>query len=100
MANVVTMVSARIAPDRVPELTAAFSAALRAGLPERRQTTLMRGDRDQWQIVTLWRSREDLDHYLASVAEPFATGLFRRTGGTPDVAIFEVVVDSNAPWWP
>ena len=57
-------------------------------------------DRDRWQIVTVWRSRADLDEYLASVSEPFATGLFRKVGGTPDVAVFEVVVDSNAPWWP
>ena len=53
-----------------------------------------------WQIVTLWRSRADVDAYVASVSEPFAIGLFRKHGGVPEVAVFEVVVDSNAPWWP
>jgi hypothetical protein len=100
MASVVTMVSAKIAPERVPEVTGPFSAAVRAGLPERRQTTLLRGDGDIWRIVTVWRSREDLDAYLASVDEPFARRLFRKAGGTPEVDIFEVVVDSHAPWWP
>jgi anti-sigma-K factor RskA len=100
MPNVITIVSATIAPDRAAELTAAFGAAVRGGLPERRQTTLMKGDGNRWQIVTLWRSRADLDAYVAAVAEPFAVGLFRRMGGVPEVAVYEVVVDSNAPWWP
>jgi len=100
MANVVTMVSARIAPDRADEVTGPFSEAVRAGLPERRQTSLLRRDDDRWCIVTVWRSRHDLDAYLASVDEPFARRLFRNAGGTPEVEVFEVVVDSSAPWWP
>lgn len=101
MGSVVTMVSARIAPDRVPEVTGPFSEALRAGLPgERRQTSLLRGDGDVWRLVTVWRSREDLEDYLASVEEPFARRLFREAGGMPEVEIFEVVLDSGAPFWP
>jgi antibiotic biosynthesis monooxygenase len=100
MPSVITMVSARIAPARIPEVTARFSAAVRAGMPERRQTTLLRGGGDLWRIVTVWRSRADLDAYLASVEEPFAIGLFRMTGGSPEVEVFEVAGDSSAPWWP
>jgi heme-degrading monooxygenase HmoA len=101
MAGVVTIVSARIAPNRVSEVTGPFSEAVRTGMPERRQTSLLRGDGDRWQIVTVWRSREDLDSYLASVEEPFARQLFRRAGGTPEVEIFEVVLDSHsALMWP
>jgi len=94
------MVSAKIAPEPVPDVTGPFSAAVRSGMPERRQTTLLRGDRDIWRIVTVWRSREDLDAYLASVEEPFARRLFREAGGKPEVDIFEVVLDSHASWWP
>jgi heme-degrading monooxygenase HmoA len=100
MASVVTMVSARIAPDRVAEVIGPFSAAVRAGMPERRQTSLLRGDDDLWRIVTVWRSRADLAAYLTSVGEPFARRLFREAGGVPEVDVFEVVVDSDAPWWP
>jgi hypothetical protein len=100
MAGVVTMVSARIAPDRVPEVTGPFSEAVRAGMPERRQTSLLRGDGDLWQVVTLWRSRADLESYLASVDEPFAHRLLRQAGGTPEVTVFEVVLDSGALMWP
>ncbi len=101
MANVITMVSARIPAARVPDLTGAFSQAVRAGLPgQRRQTFLLRGEGDLWRIVTVWRSREDLDAYLASVDEPFARRLLRDAGGTPEADVFDVIVDSNAPWWP
>jgi hypothetical protein len=101
MASVITMVTARIAPNRAPDLTGAFSEAVRAGLPgQRRQTTLLRGDGDLWRIVTVWRSREDLDTYLASVEEPFARRLLREAGGTPEADVFESIVDSNAQWWP
>lgn len=83
MTSVVSTVSARIPPDREEEVIARFSEAVRTGLPERRQTCLLRGEDHLWQIVTVWNSRGDLDRYLASVDEPFAHQLFRLTGGTP-----------------
>jgi quinol monooxygenase YgiN len=99
-AGVVTMVSARVAPARVSELTGLFSAAVRAGMPERHQTSLLRGDDHRWLLLTVWRSRAELDAYLSSTAEPFALRLFRRVGAEPEVAVFDVMVDSGAPWWP
>ena len=100
MAAVVSMVTAAIAPDRVAEITGPFSEAIRGGMPERRQTTLLRGEGNRWIVMTVWRSREDLDAYLSSVEEPFARRLFRQAGGEPTVEIFEVVLDSAATWWP
>jgi heme-degrading monooxygenase HmoA len=100
MSGVVTTVRARIAPERTAEVTGPFSEAVRAGMPERRQTSLLRGDGDLWQIVTVWRSRADLNAYLASVDEPFAHRLLRTAGGIPEVEIFELVLDSNAVMWP
>jgi heme-degrading monooxygenase HmoA len=99
MSAVVTMVSARIAPDRVHEVTGPFTEAVRVGMPERRQTTLLRGDGDEWRIVTAWDSRDDLEAYLASVAEPFALRVLRGAGGSPTVEVFDVVADSSAPFW-
>jgi len=100
MVSVVSMVSARIPPERAPEVIARFSVAVRAGMPERRHTSLLRREDDEWRIVTFWRSREDLDAYLASVDEPFAKQLLREAGGTPEVKVFEVMLDSSAKFWP
>jgi hypothetical protein len=100
MVSVVSMVSARIPPERAAEVTAGFGTAVRAGMPERRQTILLRGDNDVWRIVTVWRDRADLDAYLASVDEPFARRLLREAGGVPEVDVFELVLDSGVPFWP
>jgi heme-degrading monooxygenase HmoA len=100
MSSVVTMVRARIAPERASEVASAFSEAVRAGMPERRQTSLLRGEGDLWQIVTVWRSRADLDAYLASVEEPFARRLLRLAGGMPEVEVFDVMLDTHAVLWP
>jgi hypothetical protein len=40
-----------------------------------------------------------VENYLASVDEPFADRLFRAAGGVTQVEIFDVVLDSDAPFW-
>jgi hypothetical protein len=100
MTEVVTMVSARIAPDRVPEVADRFAAAVRAGMPERRHTSLFRGDGDLFRVVTVWRSRDDLERYLATTDRPFAVRLLEDAGGDPVVDVLELVMDSKTTWWP
>jgi hypothetical protein len=100
MPEVVTIVTALIPPDRVEDLIAEFGAAIRTGLPERRHTSLLRGEENMLRIVTVWRSRADLEHYLASTDRPFAVSLMRRFGGDPVVEIHELVLDSTTAWWP
>jgi hypothetical protein len=100
MPEIVTMVSAHIVPARIPQVIDRFAAAVREGMPERRHTSLLRGDGDLLRIVTVWRSREDLDHYLTTTDRPFAVSLLEAAGGAPVVEILEVVMDSNIPWWP
>jgi hypothetical protein len=100
MSEIVTMVSAHIPPERIPDVIAGFGAAVRAGMPERRHTSLLRGDGDLIRIVTVWRSRNELDHYLASTDRPFAIALLERAGGAPVVEVLELIMDSNPPWWP
>jgi hypothetical protein len=72
MPEVVSMASAWIPPERADEVIAEFRAAVRRGMPERRHTSLYRGEHGLMRIVTVWRSREDLDRYLAPVDRPFA----------------------------
>jgi hypothetical protein len=101
MPEVVTIVTAHIPPDRIDDLVAEFGATVRAGLlPERRHTSLLRGEKNMMRIVTVWHSRADLDHYLANTARPFAVSLLQRFGGTPIVDIHDLVLDSTTPWWP
>jgi hypothetical protein len=102
MSEVVTMVSAHIAPERVADVIEAFGAAVRAGMPERRHTSLFRGEGNLVRIVTVWRSREELERYLSSVdrRRGFALALLEGAGGTPVVEVLELVMDSNTTWWP
>jgi hypothetical protein len=99
MSEVVTMVSAHIAPDRVAEVIEGFADAVRAGLPERRHTSLFRGDGGLMRIVTVWRSREDLERYRATAERPLAVTLLEQAGGTPVIDVLELVLDSNTTWW-
>jgi heme-degrading monooxygenase HmoA len=100
MSEVVTMVSAHIPADRADDVIAGFSAAIRAGMPERRHTSLFRGDGDLIRVVTVWRSREDLARYLSATDRSFAVALLEDAGGTPTVDVLERVLDSNTTWWP
>ena len=100
MSEVVTMVSAHIAPERVADVIADFGAAVRAGMPERRHTSLLRGDGDLLRIVTVWRNRQDLERYLSTTDRPFAVRLLEDAGGTPVVEVLELVMDSDTTWWP
>jgi hypothetical protein len=99
MPEVVSMASAYISPERVDDVIAEFCAAVRRGMPERRHTSLYRGEGGLMRIVTVWRSREDLDRYLATVDRPFARRLLEDAGGQTVVDVLELVIDSNTTWW-
>ena len=70
------------------------------GVPEHRHTSLLRGDGGLTPIVTVWRSRDDLDRHLACVDKPFAVGLLESAGGVTVVEVLGLVLDSNTAWWP
>jgi hypothetical protein len=78
MSEVVSMVSAHIAPERTEDVIEEFGAALRAGMPEHRHTSLLRGGGGLMRIVTIWRSRHDLDRYLAGVDKPAGSARHHR----------------------
>lgn len=93
MAEVVTLVSGLIEPGRAHEVLDPYREALQQGPPpEIEETFLLKGDGDQMAILSVWHRRADLDAMLASGQEPFARRLIRSAGGTPEVAIYEVVV--------
>ena len=39
-------------------------------------TALVRGEANEWQIITLWRSRAQLEEYRRSVDTPAAVAIF------------------------
>jgi hypothetical protein len=90
---VVTMVEARVASDREADLIEAYGGTTEGELPPQMvETFLLRaGEDDLWRIATVWRSREDLEAYRASVETPGAILMFRAAGAEPEVTVFDVV---------
>ena len=88
---VVTMVEGQVDPDRVEDLLAAFSAGSDHLPPAIVESFLLRAEgADTWRIVTVWRSREELDSYRASVETPGSFAMFRAVGVEPTLTVFEV----------
>lgn len=96
MAEVVSMVTGLVQPDRVHEVSDPYREALRDGPPpDLEDTFLLRRDAGQLAILSVWHRRADLDAMLASGEEPFARRLIRGAGGTPEVAIYQVLARAN-----
>jgi heme-degrading monooxygenase HmoA len=88
---VVTIVEGRVDPDRMSDLAEAFSQGSGNLPPAIVESFLLRPeDGDAWRIVSVWRSREELDAYRASVETPGAFAIFRAAGVEPTLTIFEV----------
>jgi quinol monooxygenase YgiN len=88
---VVTMVEGHVDQDREGDLLAAFSAAgesLPSAIVE--SFLLKAEDSNAWRIVSVWRSREELDSYRASVETPGAIRIFRSVGVEPFVKVFDI----------
>lgn len=89
---VVTMVAAHVAEERGSELRHSFTGATRDMPPGILQTFLVRvPGGHEWRILTVWRSREDLESYRATVETPEAIRVFRAVGSEPVVGEFEVL---------
>ncbi|CAN5618673.1 hypothetical protein BH23CHL8_BH23CHL8_21120 [soil metagenome] len=96
MAEVVTLVTGTVEPDRVREVVEPYEAALAgAPPPALEETFLLRSGAGELAILTVWHRRDDLDAMLASGEEPFARRLIREAGGTPAVTVFDIVVRSG-----
>ena len=91
MAEVVTLVTGIIAPERVAEVDGPYREGLRDGPPpDLEETFLLQGADGQMAILSVWHRRADLNAMLASGEEPFARRLIREAGGTPQVAVYEI----------
>jgi len=89
--HVLSITSAAVQPDSAPAVIEAYrrvTSQLPAAVVH---TALVQGDADDWRIVTLWRSREQLEEYRRRVGTAAAIKIFRDAGAEPTVAVFDVV---------
>ena len=94
---VLTEVAAQVVPERVPEVVPAFTALLRAGLPDGLvRTELLEGPDGVWRIQSLWRDQAALDAVRAGPAPPAAPTLFRSLGAEPTLTVLRVQETSGS----
>lgn len=90
-APVLSVTAAVVAPEFATAVIEAYRTAT-ASLPHMvLQTVLARGEADQWRIVTLWRSRDQMEEYRRSVDVSAAVKIFRDAGAEPTVTVYDVV---------
>lgn len=88
--EILTEVSARV-PDTSGSVAAEFGLLLEAPLPDGLlRTELLRGDDDEWRILSLWRNQAALDAMRSGPEPPAAPALFKRLGGEPVLRILRV----------
>jgi len=90
---VMTVLEARVSPERVGDLERAYRAAGASLPPGIVETFLARDVRDAgvFRIVTIWESRGALEAMRASEETPKGIVLFQEAGASPEISIFEVL---------
>jgi heme-degrading monooxygenase HmoA len=93
---VVTMLEARITAEKETDLVREYAGPSDELPPFIIETFLVRAtDSDVWRIVTVWRSREDLESYRASVETPEGVRVFRAVGAEPTLTVFDVITHAT-----
>jgi heme-degrading monooxygenase HmoA len=88
---VVTMLEARVPPEREADLLREYGAVGGSLPPFIVESFLLHEpDSDAWRIVTVWRSRDDLDAYRASVDTPEGVRILRAVGSEPTLTVSDV----------
>jgi quinol monooxygenase YgiN len=96
---VMTMLEARVSPERWEALRASYAERARpsedAPVVE---SFLVQSDDDPetWRIVTVWRDRESLDAMRASGETPTGVLIFRDADAEPRLSIFNVFANPRA----
>jgi hypothetical protein len=97
---VLTVLEARVQPDRVPDLLRAFEETKSSAVPPFIvRSFLLRSDQDPdvWRIMTIFRSPEDLDAMRASGQTPRAVAMFRAAGAEPTFSRFTIADQLEYP---
>jgi len=90
---VMTVLRARVAPDRVEDLERVYREGVAKLPPDIVETFLVRDSHDPslFCIITLWVSAEALARMRASTEKPRGIQMFEAAGAKPDIEIFDVV---------
>ena len=96
---VMTVLEARVAPERVGDLERAYREAVSEIPPGIVETFLVRDTNDAavFRIMTVWVSREDLEKMRASGVKPKGVQIFEAAGAAPKLSILDVVIHKAAP---
>lgn len=96
--QILTEVSAVVAPEREADLLAAYRELVTRPLPAGLvRTELLTGQGGRWRVQTLWRDRAALEAVRAAPEPPAALRLFRSVDAEPEVALFDVALGRVAP---
>lgn len=99
MAFVVTVLEARVAPERAADLQAAYAESARGPFPPGlvRSTLLRHGsDPALWRIETTWRSHEALAA-MRQAGKPRGVQIFEAAGAAPSLSVFDVIAELAPP---
>ncbi len=89
----VTILEARVEPEKWAALESEHRAANRHMPPQLLESVLLQSAEDPmlWRALSLWRSHEALEEYRHSVETPKGVEMFRQAGAEPHLTEFEVV---------
>lgn len=90
---IATVLKARVTAEKWNRLEIAFRKGVRAIPRQLLHTFLVQSaeDPDQWQIITVWRSREAFDEASHGSEALTCVGMFHQAGVEPERSIYEVI---------
>ena len=97
---VVTVLEARVLPERAADLRAAYAEAARGPFPPgliRSSLLQQRTDQTQWRIETVWQSQQALDAMRQAPGKPRGVLIFEAAGAQPSLHIFDAIADFVVP---
>lgn len=94
---VMTVLEARLEPDRWAALEASYAGATKRLPPQMLQTFLVQSatDAELWRAISVWRNRDAMEEYRRSVETPGGVLMFRAAGAEPTLALFEVIAGAS-----
>lgn len=96
---VMTMLEARVAPERWEALRASYAERVRLSEDDPVVESFLvqtADDPDTWRIVTVWRDRESLEAMRASGETPTGVQIFRNADAEPRLSVFTVFARAAA----